>query len=87
LGPVCCKGQMQSFNSYLGWHITSHHNKQMEEEKILLQEHIEIETPKGIRIRLGSSIRDVNELCSLAVEMINFVSNDKKKKVNGSYID
>ena len=50
------------------------------------QEIVEVETPKGIRVRLVSSHKDLDELCVRVTELISFVENINNPQKNGGYV-
>ena len=60
----------------------------MEEQKeeLPLPESIEVETPRGIRVRLASYRADIDHLTIRATELITFVESLNGKKEGSSYI-
>lgn len=56
------------------------------EEETIGQEQVEVETPRGIKVRLGSFKKDIDELCVRATELISFASETNGNTKKGSYL-
>jgi len=52
----------------------------------LIQEFVEIVTPRGTSVKLGSCNKDLNELCFRATELITFVEGLNGNKNGSSYL-
>ncbi|MCD4771280.1 hypothetical protein K8R30_02580 [archaeon] len=58
----------------------------MKKKKETMSEVLEIETPNGIEVRLGSSEKGIDELCEKAMGLISFVEGFRGDTKKRSYL-